>query len=176
MSIDDLSTWDVLVGRVSGRWDKAALKIKPFSPVPERFAAGSRLCAVVDGRRSLLSIRSSRPSGHSVIADCGFSTAEEAERFEGAELFIHPSMRPVLAEDEFYLDQLFGMKVVTESGEDLGKIEEILETKAHNVYVTPHAMIPGHADYIVKTDLENRLLVVRDMPGLRTDALDGEVH
>ena len=62
----------------------------------------------------------------------------------------------------------------TEAGKDLGEIEEILETPAHDVYVTPHAMIPGHAEFIVKTDFENKVLVVRDVPGLKIESDERE--
>lgn len=169
MSVDDLAEWNVLVGRVSERWDRAALKVKPFSNAPGRFDAGARLCAVTPGGRCLLTVRESRRSGHSWILDCGLAGTAAAEVLRGAELFIHPSMRPPLPPDEFYLDQLLGLRVRTEAGEDLGEIEEVLETPAHNVYVTSFAMIPGVPEFIVQTDFDNNLLVVRDVPGLRTD-------
>lgn len=168
-SMDDLQTWDVLVGRVVGRWDRADLKLAPYSEVPGRFAAGAKVCIESGGKRRLLEIRASRKSGHSIIADCGIVTTEEADALRGAELFIHPSMRPALPPGEFYLDEILGMRVRTEAGDDLGEIEEVLETPAHNVYVTPSAMIPAHADFIVSTDWEKRELVVRDLPGLRID-------
>lgn len=172
-TLQDLETWTVLVGRVSGHWDKANLKVKPFSTTPGRFAAGARLCAVIEGKRQLLEVRTSRPSGHAWILDCGFQTTAQAAALHGAELYIHPSMRPALPEGEFYIDDLMGMRVQTEDGEDLGEIEEILETPAHDVYVTPQAMIPGHAEFVVRTDWENRILVVRDVPGLRIKETEG---
>ncbi len=169
--LSDLNEWNVLVGRVSGTWDRAALKVQPFSEAPGRFAAGARLCAeasgAVNSERRVLEVRSSRRSGHAWILDCGLNTAAEAAAFRGAQLFVHPAMRPPLQEDEFYIDQLLGLRVQTEAGEDLGEIEEVLETPAHDVYVTPLAMIPGHSDFIARTDFENRVLVVRDAPGLR---------
>lgn len=167
--MDDLGTWDVLVGRVSGRWDRADLKLAPYSEVPGRFAAGSQVCVDSAGKRRLLSIVTARKVGHSIIADCGITTTEEADALRGAQLYIHPSMRPPLPPGEFYLDAVLGMRVRTEAGDDLGEIEEVLETPAHNVYVTPSAMIPAHPDFIVSTDWAQRLLVVRDLPGLRTD-------
>lgn len=174
--LSDLNEWNVLVGRVSGNWDRAALKVQPFSEAPGRFAAGARLCAEASGavgserresERRVLEVRSSRRSGHAWIIDCGLSTAAEAAALKGAQLFVHPAMRLPLDEDEFYIDQLLGLRVQTEAGEDLGEIEEVLETPAHDVYVTPLAMIPGHSDFIARTDFENRLLIVRDVPGLR---------
>ncbi|HVF09821.1 MAG TPA: ribosome maturation factor RimM [Abditibacteriaceae bacterium] len=165
---DDLTTWNVLVGRVSGRWDKASLKVQPFSTTPGRFEAGARLCAARGDQRQLLNVRSARRSGHAWLVDCGLSTPEAAEAFKGARLFVHPSMRPPLPPGEFYLDELLGLRVRTEAGEDWGEIEEVLETPAHDIYVTPLAMIPGHAAFVVETDFENKVLVVRDMPGLKT--------
>jgi 16S rRNA processing protein RimM len=165
----DLASWNILVGKIIGHWDRANLKIAPLSEVPDRFAQGKVLCATVGQTRRLLEIRSSRKSGHSFIVDVGLTNTTEAEAFKGAELWIHPSMRPELPPDEFYFDQLIGLRVQTENGEDLGEIEEILESKAHSIYVTPHAMIPGVPEFIVSTDWENKVLVVRDIPGLRTD-------
>lgn len=178
--LSDLDEWSVLVGRVSGSWDRVALKVQPFSTTPGRFAAGARLCAELNGEingetgseRRLLEVRAARPSGHSWILDCGLRTPQEAAAFKGASLFIHPAMRPPLGEGEFYLDQILGLRVQTEAGEDLGEIEEVLETPAHDVYVTPRAMIPGHRDFIARTDFENKVLVVRDVPGLRADGGD----
>lgn len=173
MNLDDLTAWAVSVGRISGRWGHADLKVQPFSTMRGRFSTGARLCAVASGQRQLLTVEHSRRSGHSWIIGCGLLSVEEADNLRGAELFIHESMRPPLAAGEFYLDQLIGLRVRTESGEELGEITEILETPAHLVYVTPCAMIPGHADFITQTDLVGKLLVVRDVPGLRTDGREG---
>jgi 16S rRNA processing protein RimM len=166
----NLDSWNVLVGRVSGTWDRASLKIQPFSTTPGRFDAGTKLCAASGSQRGLLTVQASRKTGHSWILDCGLPTSADAEALRGAALFIHPSMRPPLPEDEFYPDQLLGLRVRTEAGEDLGEIEEVLETPAHDVYVTAWAMIPGHAEFIVKTDFENKALIVRDVPGLKIDS------
>jgi 16S rRNA processing protein RimM len=167
--IDDLTTWNVVVGRISGRWDRAGLKLQPFSTVPDRFAVGQSFCINQNGTPRQLTIVTSRKSGGSFIVDCGISTVEEAEAMRGAELLIHPSIRPTLPDDEFYLDELIGLRVKTESGDDLGEIEEILESKAHLIYVTPQAMIPGVPEFIARTDWHDKVLWVRDIPGLRTD-------
>jgi 16S rRNA processing protein RimM len=168
-SIEDLATWDVLVGNVVGDWDRANLKVKPFSDAPGRFAAGARFCVEQNGRRRLLHVHSSRAIGHTFILDVGLNSSQEAQSFKGAELLIHRSMRPPLPEGEFYVTDVLGMKVVTENGDELGEVEEILETPAHDVYVTASAMIPAHDEFIVRRDWDNQTLVVRDVPGLRTD-------
>jgi 16S rRNA processing protein RimM len=75
-------------------------------------------------------------------------------------------MRAPLDEDEFYLDEALGMRVVLEDGEELGEVEEILETSAHDVYVTPRAMIPVVPEFIISRDFENRVITVRRWEGL----------
>ncbi len=168
-SSEDLATWDVLVGNVIGDWDRANLKVKPFSDAPGRFAAGARFCVEQNGKRRLLTVRTSRAIGHTFILDVGLNAAAEAQSLKGAELLIHRSMRPPLPAGEFYVTDVLGMKVITENGDDWGEVEEILETPAHDVYVTASAMIPSHDEFVVRRDWDNRVLVVRDVPGLRTN-------
>lgn len=57
----DLNDWDVLVGRIKGRWDVAKLRIQPFSDVKGRFGVGAKLCAVQDDKRHFLEVRESTP-------------------------------------------------------------------------------------------------------------------
>lgn len=166
--VDDLQAWDVLVGRVSGRWDKALLRVAIFSDAPGRFEADAKLCANAKSGPLLLTIHSARKQGKHRLLDCGL-TQERADALIGAELFVHPDMRPELPPDEFYLDELLGMRVVTDNGEEFGEIEEIIETPANNVYVTPHALIPAVPAFIVATEWATRTITVRDMPGLRRD-------
>ena len=165
-----LDEWDVFVGRVVGTWDRALLKVQPYSPTEKYFEPGESLCAATAQGRRLLRVRETDVKGKTYILDCGLQTTDEANGFVKAELFVHPQMRPTLPPDEFYLDELIGLKVITENGDDWGEIEDIIESPAHNVYVTPCAMIPGHPDFIVKTDWPNRVLTVRDVPGLKNDS------
>ncbi len=91
----------------------------------------------------------------------------QAEALKGAELFIHADNARALPEGEFYPDELLGWRVVTENGEELGEIEEVLETPAHDVFETNLAMIPDVPEFIVKKDAEAKIITVRDMPGLK---------
>lgn len=123
---------------------------------------GAVLCAVSGEQRCLLTISSCRRQGRNLILDCGLGSSEQADQLVGGALFIHPEMRPPLPAGEFYLDQILGLEVVTTAGEALGPVVEILETPAHNVYVTPLASIPAHRDFIEEVDLPGRRLLVRD--------------
>ncbi len=167
--LEDISSWDVLVGRVKGRWDKVSLRITPFSEAKGRFDSGAKLCAQIGKERLLLEIKSARAKDGVWICDCGLASSELADRLIGAELFIDRSMREKPEDGGFYVDELFGMRVVSESGVEMGEIEEVLESRSHDVYVTGKAMIPAHPDFIVSRDMEAKVIVVRDVPGLLTE-------
>lgn len=165
----DLKSWDVLVGRVKGRWDHANLRVVPFSDVKGRFGPGALLCAEKEGVRRLLKVRESKPKDRGWVCDCELRTSEEADALIGAQLFIHRSMRPVLPDDEFYPDELLGMRVQTEEGDDWGEVEELLEAPHHDVLVTPRALIPNVDEFVVSKSKKDGIIVVRAVPGLLSD-------
>jgi 16S rRNA processing protein RimM len=76
-----------------------------------------------------------------------------------------------LEEDELYLFQLIGLHVETDSGQLLGKISEVLETGANDVYVVDsptygEILIPVLPDTIVHTDLDAGTIVVHLLDGI----------
>src|SRR5690606_13541301 len=89
----DLSTWDVLVGKIVGRWDHSSLKIQPLDASAHRFDVGSKLCIDAKGKRRLVEVLASRRQGKTLICDCGILALEEAEALRGATLWVHRSMR-----------------------------------------------------------------------------------
>ncbi len=90
-----------------------------------------------------------------------------AEALHGCSVMIRELERAPLPEGEFYVDELVGMAVMTDTGKTLGKLTDVLNTPAHDVYVTDTgAMIPAAGDFIVRVDLPGRTITVRDVPGL----------
>jgi 16S rRNA processing protein RimM len=80
-----------------------------------------------------------------------------------------------LAEGEVYLFELIGMRVVTEDGEDLGEVADIIEAGPNDIYLVSSEKygqftIPDVPQFIIRIDKANRQLVVRLMEGLLPDA------
>ena len=75
-----------------------------------------------------------------------------------------------LPEDEYYPYELIGLDVVTNEGEDLGRVSEVLFTNANDVYVVigprGQILLPAIADVIVHVDLDEGQIVVRLIEGL----------
>ena len=79
-----------------------------------------------------------------------------------------------LEDDEVYLFQLIGMSVITETGEVIGIITEVLETGANDVYVVAserygEVLIPVTDDTILNTNTDLRQVTVRLPEGLLPD-------
>ena len=84
---------------------------------------------------------------------------------------VPPEAVPQLPEGEYFHFQLLGIKVLTEEGEELGRISDILETGSNDVYVvngpTGEVLVPALADVIVKVDLDQGIMEVNLPDGLR---------
>jgi len=94
-----------------------------------------------------------------------------AESLYGLQLFVLDNQRPALPEGEYYIDQVIGCVLETETGKPLGTLTQILESPAHDVYVTDlDVMVPVVSAFIVSTDLDAKRIVVRDIPGLLGEA------
>jgi 16S rRNA processing protein RimM len=93
------------------------------------------------------------------------------EVFRNVMVSMKSSDIPVLPEGEYYLHQLVGMEVVTDQGEVLGKLAEILITGANDVYLvrTPagkELLLPAIDEVIREIDLELGLIRVHLIAGL----------
>ena len=75
-----------------------------------------------------------------------------------------------LEEGEYYLFQLIGVQVETESGEWLGRVVEVIETGANDVYVVRgprgEVLLPAVDEVVLGLDLESKRMVVHLLPGL----------
>jgi 16S rRNA processing protein RimM len=72
---------------------------------------------------------------------------------------------------EYYHHELLGLQVFTEDGQHLGRLAEILETGANDVYlvkpeVGPEILLPAVDDVILSVDLNEKKIVVHLLPGL----------
>jgi 16S rRNA processing protein RimM len=96
----------------------------------------------------------------------GITDREQAALLRGKEVAVQAESLPKLPEGQYYHHQLIGIQVVDESGQELGVLDQILETGANDVYVIkpqegPELLLPAIADVIQSVDIENRRMTVR---------------
>jgi 16S rRNA processing protein RimM len=73
-----------------------------------------------------------------------------------------------LAEGEYFLFQLIGLKAETESGEPLGTVVDLIETGAHDVLVigerpetAEQLLVPNHPEFVLEMLPEESRIVIR---------------
>ena len=96
----------------------------------------------------------------------------EAEAYKGAELYIPREMGAELSEGEYYIADIIDIEVVSDRGEKIGVIRDVLETGANDVYIVRRhdngkdLLIPVIEECILDTDIENNIMTVHIMDGL----------
>jgi 16S rRNA processing protein RimM len=172
----------ILVGRVVAVHGLAGgVRATVLSDVSHRFGTGQTLYILgqpyVVSSSSPASLKSnqrgaSKSAGSQIILWFeGFDTEASVKSLVGAELTVPETEVPNLPEGEYFHYQIVGLNVVTEEGEDLGSISEILETGSNDVYVTStgsgELLIPALSHVIREIRLRDGVMVVSLPDGLR---------
>ena len=102
----------------------------------------------------------------------GYDNINDVERFRQAKLLVTRDNAVELAEDEYFIADLIGLKASSDEGEDLGEITDVLQTGAIDVYViskegTPDLLVPAIKDCVVNVDIEAGTIVLHLLDGLR---------
>ncbi len=160
----------LVIGQVLAPWGRRGeVRVQIMTDFPERFA---RLQEVLVGEEHrpyrLQSARLHR--GNAVLKFEGIDNPEDAAALRGEMLYIPVSEAMPLGEDQYYYYQILGLDVWTREGRHLGRIVDILETGANDVYVVEgeagEVLIPALADVVQEVDLEGRRMIVTLLPGL----------
>ncbi len=102
----------------------------------------------------------------------GIDDMTGAEGLKGSIVKITEDMAIPCEKDEYYLRDLYDMLVVTDDGEELGVITDVLFTGANDVYVVSSEkkkdiLIPAIKQVILNVDTENNKMTVKLLEGLR---------
>lgn len=101
----------------------------------------------------------------------GYDNRDQAEALRTFWLMVPETEGIPLDEGEFFLYQLENLAVYTDAGEYLGRIVEILETKANDVFVVHtdagDLLLPDIEDVVKEINLDAGRMIVTLIPGLR---------
>ena len=101
----------------------------------------------------------------------GYDSINDVERYRGKNLWITREQAVPLGEDENFVADLIGLAVVTDGGETLGTMKDVMFTGANDVYVVERGngkelLLPAIKDCILDVDLENGVMTVHVLDGL----------
>ena len=102
----------------------------------------------------------------------GIDDINEIEKYRGKDLLVSRDNAVKLHENEYFIYDLIDSEIITDTGESLGILTEILTTSANDVYVvkTPdhkEILIPSIKECILNVDVEQKKIIVHLLPGLR---------
>ena len=101
----------------------------------------------------------------------GYDNINDIEMYKGCDLMVTREDAVPLEENEYYIADLIGMAVVSDQGESLGVLEDVLQTGANDVYVVKtkagkEILLPVIDECILDVSLEENRVTAHIMPGL----------
>lgn len=164
----------ITVGRILSPWGvKGQVKVEALTDDVKRFDKLARVfidvgdvpvCSDVESVLYLKDV-------FVVLKLKNIDTPEQAEKFRGGYLKVLRKDAVKLPEGRFFICDIIGLCVLTESGEPLGRIVNVIQTGANDVYVVKgengrEIFIPAVRHVVKKIDLENNKMVVQLMEGM----------
>ena len=166
----------LVIGKVIGAHGIGGeLKVRVISKDPNRFGRMEQIYIGLDEHepepRTLERFRLHK--GYALLKLAGIGDRDAAASLRGYLLHVPFKDAIPLEEGEYYQFQILDLEVWTVLGEHLGKVAEIIETGANDVYVV-RGTFPGHQEILIpaiesvvlEIDLEGARMVVELPEGL----------
>ena len=101
----------------------------------------------------------------------GISTMDEALTYKNNTLYVRRKDAVKLNKDEYFITDLYGLKVYDEENKYIGDISQVIQTGANDVYEITNAsgekhLIPAIKQCVLDVDMQNRTMTIHVMEGL----------
>lgn len=140
------------------------VKLQPLTDDPNRFRGLKEAYLEADGKRTLVKLTGIGISRDAVTLHIeGVETREQAELLRGAYLCVDKAHAVKLPPDTYFVADLIGCTVTDTAGETYGRITDVLETGANDVYVVEGErpmMLPALKKVLHEVDVEQKRIVL----------------
>lgn len=150
---------------------KGTLKVKSFTDFKEeRFKKGNQLFIRYKGEDIAVTVENCRSTkGLEHINFKEFNDINEVEKYKKCELFISKEMVHELQEDEFYFNELIGLKVYTDVL--MGTCIDVLEVPQGELLVVgvegkKNVLIPFQKEFVESVSVKDDRIVIKAWEGL----------
>lgn len=101
----------------------------------------------------------------------GYDSINDIEKYKNAKLLVTRENAVKCKKDEFFIADLINTKVMTDDGEELGTLKDVIRTGANDVYEVlrpdgSEVLLPAIRECILNIDAENETITVHIMDGL----------
>ena len=151
---------------------KGEVKVTPFTDDINRFDNLKKVYVKTKKDSKLYKVENARYHKNMVLLKLeGIENPEQAELLKNAFLEIDREDAIPLEEGQYFIADLIGLEVYTDEGKILGKVDDIYNTGANDIYVVKdelgkQVLLPGIKDVIKQVDLESKKITVHLIPGL----------
>ena len=151
---------------------KGMVKVNPFTDDISQFEELESILVEKNGKLLDIQIEEVKYSKNQILLKLkGIDTVEEAEKYRGCYLKIARSNSKKLPKDTYFIADLLGLTVYTDENILLGKVEDIYNSGANDIYVIKsedgkQILLPGIGEVIKQIDLEQEKIIVHLIKGL----------
>lgn len=151
---------------------RGEVKVFPVTGEPERFRNLKKVYLDTGRERMELEIAGVKFfKQFAILKFRGIDNINDIEKYRGCSLWVTRDDAVPLEEDEYYIGDLIGMQVYTEDGMSFGKLKDVMETGANDVYIISteehgEVLVPAIHECILDVDVENRSMKIHLLPGL----------
>ncbi len=96
----------------------------------------------------------------------GVNNIETAKSLQWEFLYASDEQELVLDDDEYRVDDVIGLKVVTVGGKELGKVERVDPYPAQDILIIGDIMIPFVEQFVTDIDFDSGVITVDLIPGM----------
>jgi len=137
---------------------------------PQRIKSGRKV--LIGEKHQPLTFDTVRPHNDGLLVSFrGVDTPEDAGKLRNQWVYVKASEVPPLPEGQYYQYEMIGLDVVDENGITLGRLAEILETGANDVYIVRddsgrEILLPAIPSVLLDLNMDQRTLKVHLLDGL----------
>ncbi|MGI6168881.1 MAG: ribosome maturation factor RimM [Christensenellales bacterium] len=143
---------------------RGALRVMPLTHDSKRIYELTRIFLETGGGYQERKLEGASLSGDMAIIKLeGVDSREQAEAFRGQYLYVDREHAVKLPEGTYFIADLVGCEVVGESGRVFGKVADVLQTGANDVYVVAgrrEYLMPAIKPLILEISLQERRILI----------------
>lgn len=162
----------ILIGKIVGPHGiKGTIKVKPFTDFFERFEQNNIVKIKFENSLFEFLIEESfLHKGFICLKLRGIDNIEEATKYKNCEIIIREDELKPLSEDEYYIHDLIGLKVLNEEDVQIGVITDVISLPSNDAYEIEllnkkKVLYPAVKDYIKEIDIKQKIIRLKNYEG-----------
>ena len=157
------------IGRAHGVRGEVTVEVRTDDPA-SRFEPGATLITDPSSHGPIRIATAREHNGRLLLSFEGKSDRTAAEALRGVWLMADVEINTDREKGEFHITEIIGATVVTESGEELGKVADVLALPGQDTLVITRPngelLVPFVKRHVPEVDVASRKIVVANIEGL----------